>query len=58
MASNVEMCWLPSESLRLQFFGCIHYFINRAGKNLSAVQRRKLTKAKDELRKVFHKDAA
>jgi hypothetical protein len=34
------------------------FYINRAGKNLSAAQRRKLDKAKDELRKVFHKDAA
>ena len=31
------------------------FYINRAGKNLSAAQRRKLERAKDELRKVFNR---
>lgn len=33
------------------------FYINRAGKNLTAAQRRKLAAAKDQLRKVFHKKA-
>jgi hypothetical protein len=32
------------------------FYINRAGKNLSATRKRKLAKAKDELRKQFGKD--
>lgn len=31
----------------------LNFYINRAGKNLSAARRRKLEKAKDELRKDF-----
>jgi Protein of unknown function (DUF3175) len=31
------------------------FFVNRAGSNLPAAQRRVLEKAKDELRRVFHK---
>lgn len=34
------------------------FYINRAGKNLSAPQRRTLSKAKVSLRKVFHRKAA
>ena len=30
------------------------FYINRAGKDLSATRRRTLEKAKDELRKLFH----
>ncbi len=33
------------------------FYENRGGKNLSAAQRRKLEKAKDELRKLFKKPA-
>jgi Protein of unknown function (DUF3175) len=32
------------------------FYINRAGKNLTATQRRKLDAAKDELRQVFHRE--
>jgi hypothetical protein len=32
------------------------FYINRAGKNLSASRRRTLDRAKDELRKAFGKD--
>lgn len=32
------------------------FYINRAGKNLSAERRRTLTRAKDELRKQFGRD--
>lgn len=34
------------------------FYINRAGKSLSAVERARLEKAKDELRKAFHRKAA
>jgi hypothetical protein len=34
------------------------FYINRAGKNLSAARRRKLDNAKGELRKAFGKSAA
>jgi hypothetical protein len=34
------------------------FYVNRAGKNLTAAQRRKLDAAKDELRKVFHREKA
>jgi hypothetical protein len=34
------------------------FYINRAGKNLTATQCKKLDAAKEELRKVFHKDEA
>jgi hypothetical protein len=34
------------------------FYINRAGKNLSATRRKKLERAKDELRKVFHREPA
>jgi hypothetical protein len=34
------------------------FYINRAGKNLSAPQRRTLSKAKVSLRKAFHRKAA
>jgi hypothetical protein len=33
------------------------FYENRGGKNLSATQRKKLDGAKQELRKLFHKDA-
>jgi hypothetical protein len=33
----------------------LNFYINRAGKNLSTAQRKKLDSAKDELRKVFHR---
>ena len=33
----------------------INFYVNRAGANLSQKQKTILTKAKDELRKVFHK---
>jgi len=33
------------------------FFINRAGRNLTDPQRRKLEKAKEELRKLFHRPA-
>jgi hypothetical protein len=33
------------------------FYENRGGKNLSAAQRKKLEGAKEELRKLFHKDA-
>jgi len=36
----------------------LNFYINRGGKNLSAAQTRKLDKAKTELRKAFHQDAA
>ena len=32
------------------------FYINRGGKNLSAARRRVLEQAKDELRKLFHRD--
>jgi len=32
------------------------FYINRAGKNLSAARKRRLNDAKDELKKLFHKD--
>jgi hypothetical protein len=32
------------------------FYINRAGKNLTATRKRKLAKAKDELRKQFGKE--
>lgn len=31
------------------------FYINRAGKGLSAIRKRKLEKAKDELRKLYGK---
>jgi hypothetical protein len=34
------------------------FYINRAGKSLSAVERARLEKAKDELRKAFHRKPA
>jgi hypothetical protein len=34
------------------------FYINRAGSNISATQRRKLERAKDELRTLFRKPAA
>jgi len=34
------------------------FYINRAGKNLSATKRKKLERAKDELRKLFDKKPA
>jgi hypothetical protein len=33
----------------------LNFFINRAGKKLKPAQRKRLEKAKNELRKVFHK---
>jgi hypothetical protein len=32
------------------------FYINRAGKNLSATDRNRLEKAKEELRRAFHRD--
>ncbi|MGE3148640.1 MAG: DUF3175 domain-containing protein [Pseudorhodoplanes sp.] len=32
------------------------FYINRGGRGLSAARKRKLERAKDELRKLFHKD--
>ena len=32
------------------------FYINRAGKNLTATQRKRLDAAKDELRQVFHRE--
>lgn len=32
------------------------FYINRAGKNLPAPRKKKLNAAKDELKKLFHKD--
>jgi molecular chaperone DnaK (HSP70) len=34
----------------------LNFYINRAGKNLSAEQKEPLEKAKEELRKLYHKD--
>jgi hypothetical protein len=34
----------------------LNFYINRAGRNLSAERRRTLTRAKTELRKLFHRD--
>jgi len=34
----------------------LNFYINRAGKNLSPERRRALTRAKDELRAVFHRE--
>jgi hypothetical protein len=34
------------------------FYINRAGKNLPARRKHKLERAKDELRRLFHKHAA
>ena len=34
------------------------FYINRAGKGLSGAQRNRLEKAKDELRKAFHREPA
>lgn len=34
----------------------LNFYINRAGSGLSAKQKRVLTRAKDELRKVFHRN--
>ena len=34
------------------------FYINRAGKSLSAAERARLEKAKDELRKAFHRKPA
>lgn len=34
----------------------LNFYVNRAGKNLSAAQRKKLDGAKDELRQVFHRE--
>ena len=36
----------------------LNFYINRAGKNLTASQRAKLEAAKEALRKVFHREAA
>jgi len=36
----------------------LNFEINRGGKNLSAERRRVLNQAKDELRKVFHREPA
>jgi hypothetical protein len=35
----------------------LNFYINRAGKNLSPTKKKKLESAKNQLRKVFHKDA-
>jgi hypothetical protein len=36
----------------------LNFYINRAGKNLSVGDRSRLQKAKQELRKLFHRKAA
>jgi hypothetical protein len=36
----------------------LNFYINRAGKNLSVADRARLDKAKDELRKLFHRKPA
>ena len=36
----------------------LNFYINRAGKNLSVADSARLNKAKDELRKLFHRKAA
>jgi hypothetical protein len=36
----------------------LNFYINRAGKNLSVADRSRLEKAKQELRKLFHRKAA
>jgi hypothetical protein len=36
----------------------LNFYINRAGRNLSAAQRRVLEKAKDELRRLYRRPAA
>jgi hypothetical protein len=36
----------------------LNFYINRAGKNLTSAQRKKLGAAKEELRKVFHREEA
>lgn len=36
----------------------LNFYINRAGTNLTAAQRKKLDTAKEELRKVFHREEA
>jgi hypothetical protein len=36
----------------------LNFYINRAGTNLTTAQRKKLDIAKDELRKVFHREEA
>ena len=46
-----------SEPLRAAM-SMLNFYINRAGKNLSAAQRRVLEKAKDELRRLFRRPAA
>ena len=33
----------------------LNFYINRAGKNLSPAQRKRLERAKDELRKLYHR---
>jgi len=34
----------------------LNYYINRAGKNLKAADKKRLEQTKDELRKLFGKD--
>jgi hypothetical protein len=36
----------------------LNFYINRAGKHLSDADRNRLVKAKDELRKLFHREPA
>jgi hypothetical protein len=36
----------------------LNFYINRAGKNLSVADRARLDKAKNELRKIFHRKPA
>jgi Protein of unknown function (DUF3175) len=36
----------------------LNFYVNRAGKNLRSTQRKKLDFAKDELRKLFHREEA
>jgi hypothetical protein len=36
----------------------LNFYINRAGKGLSDIDRHRLEKAKDELRKAFHRELA
>jgi len=34
----------------------LNFYINRAGKNLTRIEKQPLEKAKNELRKLFHKE--
>lgn len=34
----------------------LNFYLNRAGKNLSAAEKKPIERAKDELRKLYHRD--